>query len=127
MLLVNSKLKYSHRAGIAISTSFLLNNAQFTISMNLRQLVPSSNANLVVENYSDFRKTPLYFAISNGDTTCAEMLLAAGARTNLDPLRCILVAVRAERSAEIHVHYTLQRQGCIGAAYDASPVIRFQA
>ncbi|XP_047246116.1 ankyrin repeat and SOCS box protein 15b isoform X1 [Girardinichthys multiradiatus] len=51
----------------------------------------------ISENYSDLRKTPLYFTVSNGDVTCAEMLLKAGARTDLDPLRCILVAVRAER------------------------------
>ncbi|XP_074554673.1 ankyrin repeat and SOCS box protein 15b [Halichoeres trimaculatus] len=51
----------------------------------------------ISENYSDLRKSPLYFAVCNGDITCAEMLLAAGARTDLDPLRCILVAVRAER------------------------------
>lgn len=51
------------------------------------------------ENYGDLRKTPLYFAISNGDVTCAKLLLAAGARTDLDPLRCVLVAVRAERCA----------------------------
>ncbi|KAM3836202.1 ankyrin repeat and SOCS box protein 15-like [Diretmus argenteus] len=49
------------------------------------------------ENYGDRRKTPLYFAVSNGDVTCTEMLLAAGARTDLDPLQCILVAIRAER------------------------------
>ncbi|XP_023273679.1 ankyrin repeat and SOCS box protein 15-like isoform X2 [Seriola lalandi dorsalis] len=51
----------------------------------------------ISETYGDLRKTPLYFAVSNGDMTCTEMLLAAGARTDLDPLRCILVAVRAER------------------------------
>ncbi|XP_034529695.1 ankyrin repeat and SOCS box protein 15b [Notolabrus celidotus] len=51
----------------------------------------------ISENFSDLRKSPLYFAICNGDITCAEMLLAAGARTELDPLRCILVAVRSER------------------------------
>ncbi|XP_022604847.1 ankyrin repeat and SOCS box protein 15-like [Seriola dumerili] len=51
----------------------------------------------ISETYGDLRKTPLYFAVSNGDMTCAEILLAAGARTDLDPLRCILVAVRAER------------------------------
>ncbi|KAM9846050.1 ankyrin repeat and SOCS box protein 15b [Aulostomus maculatus] len=51
----------------------------------------------ISENYGDLRKTPLYFTVSNGDLTCAEMLLAAGARTDLDPLRCILVAIRAER------------------------------
>ncbi|XP_008301161.1 ankyrin repeat and SOCS box protein 15b [Stegastes partitus] len=51
----------------------------------------------ISENYGDLRKSPLYFAVCNGDVTCAEMLLAAGARTDLDPLRCILVAIRAER------------------------------
>ncbi|XP_045928563.1 ankyrin repeat and SOCS box protein 15b isoform X1 [Micropterus dolomieu] len=51
----------------------------------------------ISENYGDLRKSPLYFAVSNGDVTCAEMLLAAGGRTDLDPLRCILVAIRAER------------------------------
>ncbi|XP_054481048.1 ankyrin repeat and SOCS box protein 15b [Anoplopoma fimbria] len=51
----------------------------------------------ISENYGDLRKTPLYFAISNGDMTCAKMLLAAGASTGLDPLQCILVAIRAER------------------------------
>uniref|UniRef100_A0A3P8TP06 Ankyrin repeat and SOCS box containing 15b n=1 Tax=Amphiprion percula TaxID=161767 RepID=A0A3P8TP06_AMPPE len=49
------------------------------------------------KNYGDLRKSPLYFAVCNGDATCAEMLLAAGAKTDLDPLRCILVAIRAER------------------------------
>ncbi|XP_032360920.1 ankyrin repeat and SOCS box protein 15b isoform X1 [Etheostoma spectabile] len=51
----------------------------------------------ISENYGDLRKTPLYFAVSNGDVTCAETLLAAGANPDLDPLRCILVAIRAER------------------------------
>uniref|UniRef100_A0A8C9YFG8 Ankyrin repeat and SOCS box containing 15b n=1 Tax=Sander lucioperca TaxID=283035 RepID=A0A8C9YFG8_SANLU len=51
----------------------------------------------ISENYGDLRKTALYFAVSNGDVTCAEMLLAAGANPDLDPLRCILVAIRAER------------------------------
>lgn len=58
-----------------------------------------SNVHLVTENYGDLRKTPLFFAISNGDATCAELLLAARAKPDLDPLRCILVAVRAERWA----------------------------
>ncbi|XP_068442829.1 ankyrin repeat and SOCS box protein 15b [Clinocottus analis] len=51
----------------------------------------------ISDTYRDLRKTPLYFAVSNGDVTCAEMLLAAGASTDLDPLQCILVAIRAER------------------------------
>ncbi|XP_067284200.1 ankyrin repeat and SOCS box protein 15b [Pseudorasbora parva] len=49
----------------------------------------------ISENYGDMRKTPLYFAICNGDVTCTEMLLKAGAKPDLDPLRCLLVAVRA--------------------------------
>ncbi|KAF7655310.1 hypothetical protein LDENG_00058160 [Lucifuga dentata] len=57
----------------------------------------------ISENYGDLRKTPLYFAVCNGDLTCAEMLLAAGARTDLDPLRCILVAIRAERYELVHL------------------------
>ncbi|CAG12076.1 unnamed protein product, partial [Tetraodon nigroviridis] len=58
---------------------------------------PSSCRSTERQNYGDLRKTPLYFAVSNGDVTCAKVLLAAGARTDLDPLRCVLVAVRAER------------------------------
>lgn len=60
-------------------------------------LSPAGNS--FSENYGDLRRTPLFFAISNGDATCAKMLLEAGARTELDPLRCILVAIRAERLA----------------------------
>nr|XP_055046832.1 ankyrin repeat and SOCS box protein 15b [Misgurnus anguillicaudatus] len=48
----------------------------------------------ISENYRDMRKTPLYFAVSNGDIICTELLLKAGAKTELDPLRCLLVAVR---------------------------------
>ncbi|XP_030622229.1 ankyrin repeat and SOCS box protein 15-like [Chanos chanos] len=51
----------------------------------------------ISENYGDLRRTALYFAVSNGDVTCTEMLLNAGAKTELDPLRCLLVAVRAGR------------------------------
>ncbi|KAJ8387710.1 hypothetical protein AAFF_G00151410 [Aldrovandia affinis] len=51
--------------------------------------------NYISEDYGDMRKTPLYFAVSNGDVTCTEMLLNAGAKPDLDPLRCLLVAVRA--------------------------------
>ncbi|KAL6459523.1 hypothetical protein MHYP_G00312820 [Metynnis hypsauchen] len=51
----------------------------------------------ISDNYDDMRKTPLYFAVSNGDVTCTKMLLNAGAHADLDPLRCLLVAVRASR------------------------------
>ncbi|XP_061108726.1 ankyrin repeat and SOCS box protein 15 isoform X2 [Conger conger] len=51
----------------------------------------------ISENYGDMRKSPLYFAVSNGDTTCTEILLKAGAKPDLDPLHCLLVAVRAGR------------------------------
>uniref|UniRef100_H3CYI2 Ankyrin repeat and SOCS box containing 15 n=1 Tax=Tetraodon nigroviridis TaxID=99883 RepID=H3CYI2_TETNG len=49
------------------------------------------------ENYRDLRRTALYFAVSNGDAECTRILLAAGARTDLDPLSCLLVAVRSGR------------------------------
>lgn len=82
------------------------------------------NVNLVAENYGDLRKSPLYFAVSNGDVTCAEMLLAAGARTDLDPLRCILVAIRAERCAAHICVYSLSlmswRQGCVAVTFNVS-------
>ncbi|KAL4656751.1 ankyrin repeat and SOCS box protein 15-like [Arapaima gigas] len=51
----------------------------------------------ISENYTDMRRTALYFAVSNGDVTCTEMLLNAGAKPDIDPLRCLLVAVRARR------------------------------
>lgn len=56
----------------------------------------------ISNNYGDMRKTALYFAVSNSDITCAEMLLEAGAKPDLDPLLCLLVAVRAS-------HYELVR------------------
>lgn len=49
------------------------------------------------EHYRDLRRTALYFAVSNGDAECTRILLAAGARTDLDPLSCLLVAVRSGR------------------------------
>uniref|UniRef100_A0A8C1A4W3 Ankyrin repeat and SOCS box containing 15 n=2 Tax=Cyprinus carpio TaxID=7962 RepID=A0A8C1A4W3_CYPCA len=49
----------------------------------------------VSEKYGDMRKTALYFAVSNGDVTGTQLLLNAGAKPDLDPLQCLLVAVRA--------------------------------
>ncbi|KAM4601695.1 uncharacterized protein asb15a [Polymixia lowei] len=51
----------------------------------------------ISENYGDMRRSALYFAVSNGDVTCTEMLLNSGAKPDLDPLRCLLVAVRSGR------------------------------
>lgn len=51
----------------------------------------------VSENYGDMRRSPLYFAVSNGDRTCTEILLKSGAQPDLDPLSCLLVAVRSGR------------------------------
>ncbi|XP_047452604.1 ankyrin repeat and SOCS box protein 15 isoform X2 [Mugil cephalus] len=51
----------------------------------------------ISENYGDMRRSPLYFAVSNGDATCTELLLKSGANPDLDPLRCLLVAVRSGR------------------------------
>ncbi|XP_018413249.1 PREDICTED: ankyrin repeat and SOCS box protein 15 [Nanorana parkeri] len=47
------------------------------------------------DNYGDKRKTSLFFAVSNKDVLCSEMLLKAGAHPNIDPLNCLLVAVRS--------------------------------
>nr|XP_043891393.1 ankyrin repeat and SOCS box protein 15-like isoform X1 [Solea senegalensis] len=49
------------------------------------------------ENYRDMRRSALYFAVSNGDVDCTRILLSAGAKTDLDPLSCLLVAVRSGR------------------------------
>ncbi|XP_042571467.1 ankyrin repeat and SOCS box protein 15 [Cyprinus carpio] len=49
----------------------------------------------VSDKYGDMRKTALYFAVSNGDVTGTQLLLNAGAKPDLDPLQCLLVAVRA--------------------------------
>ncbi|MCJ8735977.1 hypothetical protein PDJAM_G00253620 [Pangasius djambal] len=51
----------------------------------------------ISENYGDMRKSALYFCVSNGDVTCTQLLLRAGAKPDLDPLSCLLVAVRAGR------------------------------
>uniref|UniRef100_A0AAY5K2T9 SOCS box domain-containing protein n=1 Tax=Esox lucius TaxID=8010 RepID=A0AAY5K2T9_ESOLU len=69
------------------------------------------------ESYGDLRRTPLYFAVSNNDVTCTETLLAAGAKTDLDPLPCLIVAVRAGRyemvrllvswGAEVNCYFTM--------------------
>ncbi|XP_051238462.1 ankyrin repeat and SOCS box protein 15 isoform X2 [Dicentrarchus labrax] len=51
----------------------------------------------ISENYGDMRRSPLYFAVSNGDATSTEILLKWGAKPDLDSLRCLLVAVRSGR------------------------------
>ncbi|CAB1323483.1 unnamed protein product [Coregonus sp. 'balchen'] len=51
----------------------------------------------ISEDYGDMRKSALYFTVSNGDVTCTEMPLNAGAKPDLDPLCCLLVAVRDVR------------------------------
>lgn len=48
-------------------------------------------------NYGDMRRSALYFCVSNGDVTCTQLLLKAGAKPDLDPMSCLLVAVRASR------------------------------
>ncbi|KAJ7997675.1 hypothetical protein DPEC_G00214600 [Dallia pectoralis] len=48
-------------------------------------------------SYGDMRRSALFFAVSNGDVPCTQTLLNSGALPDLDPLRCLLVAVRAGR------------------------------
>lgn len=48
----------------------------------------------VRKGYDDERKSALYFAISNGDTNSARLLLEAGALPNQDPVNCLQVALR---------------------------------
>ncbi|CAL8291801.1 unnamed protein product [Boreogadus saida] len=48
-------------------------------------------------NHRDLRRSALYYAVSNGDAGCTRALLEAGARPDLDPLQCLLVAVRSGR------------------------------
>ncbi|XP_073799345.1 ankyrin repeat and SOCS box protein 15 isoform X6 [Danio rerio] len=57
----------------------------------------------VSEKYGDLRRTALYFAVSNGDVTGTQLLLNAGAKTDLDPLHCLLVAVRAGRYEVVRI------------------------
>ncbi|XP_068436263.1 ankyrin repeat and SOCS box protein 2-like isoform X1 [Clinocottus analis] len=62
--------------------------------------------------YADRRATALYFAIANGSTETAEVLLNAGANLSLDPVSPLLMAVRQgcvstvslllEREANVH-------------------------
>ncbi|RVE57211.1 hypothetical protein OJAV_G00214010 [Oryzias javanicus] len=44
--------------------------------------------------YADGRATPLYFAVANGSTETAELLLNAGASLSLDPVSPLLMAAR---------------------------------
>nr|XP_020655562.1 ankyrin repeat and SOCS box protein 14 [Pogona vitticeps] len=46
------------------------------------------------KGYDDERKSALYFAVSNGDLTSAQMLLEAGALPNQDPVNCLQLALR---------------------------------
>ncbi|XP_066579866.1 ankyrin repeat and SOCS box protein 15 [Amia ocellicauda] len=69
------------------------------------------------QKYNDGRRTPLFFAVSNGNVTCTQLLLKAGAKPNLDPLNCLLVAVRAlnfeivrmllESGANVNSYFTM--------------------
>uniref|UniRef100_A0A8C3G095 Ankyrin repeat and SOCS box containing 2b n=1 Tax=Cyclopterus lumpus TaxID=8103 RepID=A0A8C3G095_CYCLU len=64
------------------------------------------------KQYADRRATALYFAIANGSTKAAEVLLNAGADLSLDPVSPLLMAVRQgcvstvslllEREANVH-------------------------
>ncbi|XP_072797642.1 ankyrin repeat and SOCS box protein 14 [Vicugna pacos] len=46
------------------------------------------------KHYDDHRKSALYFAVSNGDTSSVKLLLSAGALPNQDPVNCLQIALR---------------------------------
>ncbi|XP_032356403.1 ankyrin repeat and SOCS box protein 2 isoform X1 [Etheostoma spectabile] len=56
--------------------------------------VNATLANSYSIQYADGRATALYFAIANGSTETAEVLLNAGASLSLDPVSPLLMAVR---------------------------------
>ncbi|KAG7280553.1 hypothetical protein CRUP_028279 [Coryphaenoides rupestris] len=57
----------------------------------------------VRRNYDDERRSALSFAVSNGDMASVKLLLAAGARTNRDPVSCLQVALRLGNYELIHL------------------------
>ncbi|CAG5866414.1 unnamed protein product [Menidia menidia] len=63
--------------------------------------------------YADRRATPLYFAVANGSTETAEVLLEAGASLGLDPVSPLLMAVR--RGCVSSVSLLLQRGADVNA------------
>ncbi|XP_058844903.1 dynein axonemal heavy chain 12-like isoform X3 [Acipenser ruthenus] len=48
----------------------------------------------VRRGYDDLRKSALFFAVSNGDLACVQLLLEAGALPNQDPVNSLQVALR---------------------------------
>ncbi|XP_078534281.1 dynein axonemal heavy chain 12-like [Lissotriton helveticus] len=50
----------------------------------------------VRKGYDDQRRSALYFAVANGDTYSAKLLLDAGALPNQDPVNCLQVALRMD-------------------------------
>lgn len=56
--------------------------------------VNATLANSHSVQYADRRATALYFAVANGSTKTAEVLLNAGASLSLDPVSPLLMAVR---------------------------------
>ncbi|KAJ3603288.1 hypothetical protein NHX12_031030 [Muraenolepis orangiensis] len=57
----------------------------------------------VRRNYDDERRSALSFAVSNSDVASVRLLLAAGARTNRDPVSCLQVALRLGNYELIHL------------------------
>lgn len=64
--------------------------------------------------YADQRVTPLYYAIANGSTKTAEVLLNAGASVSLDPVSPLLMAV--SRGCISSVSLLLERGADVNAS-----------
>ncbi|CAL8337483.1 unnamed protein product [Lota lota] len=57
----------------------------------------------VRRNYDDERRSALSYAVSNSDVASVRLLLAAGARTNQDPVSCLQMALRLGNFELIHL------------------------
>ncbi|XP_054470061.1 ankyrin repeat and SOCS box protein 2-like [Anoplopoma fimbria] len=76
--------------------------------------VNATLANSLSIQYADRRATALYFAIANGSTETAEVLLKAGANLSLDPVSPLLMAVR--QGCVSTVSLLLEREANVNAS-----------
>uniref|UniRef100_A0A8C4NAU3 Ankyrin repeat and SOCS box containing 15b n=1 Tax=Eptatretus burgeri TaxID=7764 RepID=A0A8C4NAU3_EPTBU len=105
MLLPLTKRKVVYRSGISPLHSAAADGHSQCVKLLLSHgySVNYPLAEHVAQNYDDQRRSALYFAVSNGDLNTAHLLLEAGAKTNLDPVNVLLVAVRHGNHAMVQL------------------------